>query len=341
MPPCAQSYSFSKRPHDLRRMTTGLRHQIAKHSLMRRIAMRFGSRFNVTMTLVLATLTIGEILLARRVHLEGTAQLLEAWPGFLLVLGSLVYCERRPLPKLIDPCELVAWAVLSSNVLALLVQLAARSPYPLADSQLAAFDHAMRFETSAIVTFVSHLPVVQGILALAYVAIPLLVFAAILIPPFFGQRLASRRYILSVIVTTIFTSILFALWPACGPWMTEDLHPSAEQAAITARLLLLKSASVAKLDLEHTAIVSFPSFHVVLAILSAIALNGIPRVRVLAWALAILTCISTITTGWHYGVDLLGGLAVTVAGWALARLVVPEMNFLTAPRFEANSCPHR
>jgi hypothetical protein len=77
--------------------------------------------------------------------------------------------------------------------------------------------------------------------------------------------------------------------------------------------------------LQHTAIVSFPSFHVILAVLSAVALNGVPRVRRWAWALATLTSISTITTGWHYGVDVLGGLAVSLAASWIARLaVVPE-----------------
>ena len=165
----------------------------------------------------------------------------------------------------------------------------------------------------------------QAALNLAYVAIPVLVFAAILVPSFYGGRLASRRYVLAVVVATVFTSMLFALWPACGPWMTEPLQPTLEQAAVTARLTLLKSRAPASLDLQHTAIVSFPSFHVILAVLSAIALNGIPRARRLAWVLAILTCVSTITTGWHYGFDVLGGLAVSAAAWWVARLaILPE-----------------
>lgn len=301
---------------------TTARHSLLRHSIARRIAARFGTRFNLTMALGLLILTIGELLLARRVHLGATAQLLETWPGFLLVLASLAYCESRPLPKLVDPCELILWAILSSNILALMVQLAARSPYPLVDAQLAALDRSMHFSTAAVVKVVANIPVAQDVLALAYAAVPLLVFAAILVPPLFGQQLASRRYIVAVIVTTIFTSILFALWPACGPWTTEKLHTTPEQAAITARLLLLKSAPMASLNLEHSAIVSFPSFHVVLALLSGIALDRVPRVRLFSRILAALTCVSTITTGWHYGFDLLGGLAVALAGWSIAKRAI-------------------
>ena len=324
------STAMTTRPHD----------STAGSSRLRSIVTRFGTRFNIMMAVVLATLTCGEILLARRVHLGATAQLLDAWPGLLLVLASLTYCQQRPLPRLIDPCELTVWAVLSSNVLAMMVQLAARSPCPLVDTQLAALDRSMHFDTAAIVSFVAHIPVAQDVLALAYAAIPLLVFAAILVPPFFGQRQAARRYLVAVIMTTVFTSLLFALWPACGPWTTENLHPTPEQAAITVRLLLLKSAPVVSLNLEHTAIVSFPSFHVVLALLSAIALNGVPRARVPIWILAALTCASTITTGWHYGFDLLGGLAVAAAGWSIARLAItPEAGTARVSNFGPLALP--
>ena len=303
-------------------MPIGILDHLAGYSQARHKPALSADPFNRTMALVLSTLTVGEIVLARQAHLGGTAELLHAWPGFLLVIGSIIYCRRRPLPKLIDSAELAAWAVVSSNVLALMIQLAARSPNPLADAQIAALDRALHFKTSAIVHLVARVPPVQAALALTYAALPLLVLSAILIPPFFGRRIVSRRYLLSVIVAAIFTSVLFALWPACGPWMTENLRPTAEQGAITARLLLLKSAPVARLDFDHTAIVSFPSFHVVLAILSALALKEVRCLRRGAIALAGLTCVSTITTGWHYGFDFAGGVAVAAVAWSIASLGV-------------------
>jgi membrane-associated phospholipid phosphatase len=50
----------------------------------------------------------------------------------------------------------------------------------------------------------------------------------------------------------------------------------------------------------------------VLAILSAVALGTIRRLRAWSWVLAGLICISAITTGWHYGIDILGGIILTV-----------------------------
>jgi membrane-associated phospholipid phosphatase len=66
------------------------------------------------------------------------------------------------------------------------------------------------------------------------------------------------------------------------------------------------------LDMNDAGIVSFPSFHVVLALLSAMALGTIRSLRVWVWALAGLICISAVTTGWHYGVDILGGMILAI-----------------------------
>jgi membrane-associated phospholipid phosphatase len=64
--------------------------------------------------------------------------------------------------------------------------------------------------------------------------------------------------------------------------------------------------------MQKAGIVSFPSYHVVLAILSAIALSSVRRLRAPAWILAVLVCVSTVLTGWHYGIDVLGGLLVAM-----------------------------
>jgi len=60
---------------------------------------------------------------------------------------------------------------------------------------------------------------------------------------------------------------------------------------------------------------------VVLAVLSAFALRRTRVVRVFAWVLCGLVCIATITTGWHYLIDVLAGLVLSAAAlWLAARL---------------------
>ena len=98
----------------------------------------------------------------------------------------------------------------------------------------------------------------------------------------------------------------------------QRFAPTPDQAAVTSYLLQLKCALPVGIDLDRAGVVSFPSFHVVLAILSAQALSSIRGWRISVWVFAGLTIVSTITTGWHYFVDLIGGLAVALISWSLA-----------------------
>jgi membrane-associated phospholipid phosphatase len=253
-----------------------------------------------------------ELVLAMTVHLGGLVKLLNVWPGLLMLIAAAGYCRWRPLPKLSDFSELAIWSVLTTNVLSLLIQLAGRSNSPLQDQALAAIDARMHFNTAYFVHAVAKIPLLHLSTAIVYASLPVLIIGAILLPPFYGNVTASRRYVLYIIFSAIVTAALFALWPAAGPWTTQDFHPSKDQAAVTAYLMLLKAHAPAVIDTENAGIVSFPSYHVVLAILSAFALSTIRSIRIPAWILVVLIGISTILTGWHYAIDIAGGIVVAI-----------------------------
>jgi membrane-associated phospholipid phosphatase len=66
-------------------------------------------------------------------------------------------------------------------------------------------------------------------------------------------------------------------------------------------------------------LICFPSFHTILAVLSAAALWAIPYVRWGALVVSALIVVSTITTGTHYVVDVVAGLAVAWVAVVAAR----------------------
>jgi membrane-associated phospholipid phosphatase len=282
---------------------------------------RLATPFDRRVALLLLVLIPTDILLARRVQLTGLSQYTDLWPSLLMLLACLGYCCWRPLPRLIDTCKLAIWAILLVDALALLIQIAGRSPYPLADRQLNAVDTRLHFHTATIVHAFARFPLAGAILAHAYDLTSLFILAAILLPPICGRPLLTRRYITGVVLAAIVTAILFAFVPAAGPWVTQPLQPTARQAEITAYLARLKSPGPVQLESDHAGIVSFPSFHTVLAVLSAAALASLRWLRIPAWTLAALICIATITTGWHYLIDVLAGLVLSAAAlWLAARL---------------------
>jgi len=280
------------------------------------------SRFNCIMAWIVAILIPAEIVLAITLHLSGLRQLLAIWPALLALVVILCYCRWYSFPKLIVLSELAIWSVLLTDILSLLIQLAGRSSRQLQDHALAAFDSRVHFNTALFVHLADRIPALHIASSIVYASLPLLILAAVLIPPLCGHADDSRRYIFGIVLSAVITALLFALWPAAGPWTTEGFPPTREQAMVTAYLMLLNSHVPAVLDMQKAGIVSFPSYHVVLAILSAIALSPIRSLRVAAWVLAALVCLSTVLTGWHYGVDVLGGLIVALMTDLAVRQIV-------------------
>lgn len=278
---------------------------------------RYATPFDCRIGLLLLILIPADFILAARFHLSGLSHYTNIWPSLVTLLVLLWYCRWRPLPKLIDTCQLTFWAILLIDVLSLLIQVAGRSPYPLADRQLGAIDARMHFQTV-------RLPTLAAVLNIAYGLTGLLMLSAILLPPIYGHTVVAHRYITGVVLAAIVTAVLFALVPAAGPWTTEPFQPTHRQADIAAYLTRLKSPGPVQLEPDLGGSVSFPSFHTVLAILSAAALGSIRRLRIPAWGLATLICISTITTGWHYAIDVLAGIVLSIATLWLAKHIEPD-----------------
>lgn len=82
--------------------------------------------------------------------------------------------------------------------------------------------------------------------------------------------------------------------------------------------LSLRSCESVLLDFATIeSLLTLPSLHTVLAVLAAFALWPIPYVRWLAAVVALFLIITTMTTGWHYGVDVIAGLVLTLVSCRL------------------------
>ena len=153
-----------------------------------------------------------------------------------------------------------------------------------------------------------------------------------------------KEYILANIVSGEIAIPLFAALPAVGPWHYYGYTPNAEQERTTRVFFALKSEDWYVLESANVAgVITFPSFHTILAILSALALWRIPYVRWLAALLACLILVSTVTTGWHYLVDVLAGIAIAAVSVAAVRgyaWLEGKMGGLPPTRRTAGSAAH-
>lgn len=288
----------------------------AQASWLRAAGRDYLTPFHLTAALLIVGLLVIEAVLSRALHFSGMSEIFKAWPSAVLGLVCVWYARWRPLPKAIESAELAVLAVIFTNILTILIQLAGRSPHSLMDQQFAAADYAVHFSTVYWVRAAAACPWEGMALAVCYNLVTPMIFLAALVPPFFARRSASRQFILGIVVAAMATAAIFWMWPAVGPWTMEGYAPTHDQAAVAAYLGRLRSPLPVYADMQDAGIVSFPSFHVVLAVLAAWATRRIRVLRVCAWCVCGLICLSTISTGWHYGVDVVAGLALSVASIA-------------------------
>ena len=285
------------------------------------------SQFNRLMAAIVIPLLAVDLVLERLVHLNAgeelrtLASLSVGSPGLWVLIAACWYCRWRGMTKLGDISQLFAWALLVVPAISFLIPVAGRSPYPLVDTALARIDAGMHFQTVAVVHGISHLPALRHALAIAYAMLAPLILASLLVPTLCGRTVDSRRYVLAVLIAAAVTAALFAFWPAAGPWTVEGFAPTKSQAAVVDSLALLKSGQSLPAG-EKSAVVAFPSFHVILAVLSLIAIWNVRWARWFVLILCIMICVSTISTGWHYLIDVIGGLAVTYLAQTIANVAL-------------------
>jgi len=294
---------------------------------------------------MVALLTTADLLLARVVHYNGVAKTIISIPFVLAVvaigaLPFLVICwewRRKWFGTSLDLLSTGAWVLTVWILIGPLVQIAARSPAPLVDATLAQID-SQTIQTVTVVRWLRDFPRLGAASQAAYDSLWPLAITAVFLPTLCGHARDVRHYLLATSISILLTLGLFSLWPAIGPWTIEAFNPGKTQAQIGPYLSYLKTRAIPE-GPELEGIVAFPSFHVILAILSTRALWGITRLRVVSAALCVAICISTVATGWHYVIDVFAGIAVAAvsqlfASWALRTQTVSALHgFYRSPTF--------
>jgi len=224
--------------------------------------------------------------------------------------------KRQWFPKVLELTLTAIWIATVWALSWLLAQVAARSPFAMADSMFARMDSHI-IQTVSIVRWINGYPLLRTVFTLAYASLDPLVVLAFIAPILCGRFADSRRLLLAITVSFFPTIGLFALFPAVGPWIIEGFQPSATQAPVGPYLIALKSG-ITPSGAELSGIVAFPSFHTILALLAGASLSKIRRLRWIAGAVAVGVCIGTVTTGWHYVVDVMAGSLVATVSWFTA-----------------------
>jgi hypothetical protein len=238
----------------------------------------------------------------------------------LILLAGVAFYRWRRLERAVNLLAMTFWAVLISNLLLLPQYIAARQPAEWCDAQLARADALLGVQVPDVLRLMDHVPAFSRALEVAYGTLIFLMTLAIMVPPLCGRMYKAKEFAIASVVAAAISLPLFAVFQARGPWDYYGYAPSPPQAASAEALRALKSPEWFVVSLSDlNGLICFPSFHTILALLSANALWSIPYLRWPSAALALLIVLATVTTGWHYLVDVAGGVAVAVVSVAAAR----------------------
>jgi membrane-associated phospholipid phosphatase len=221
------------------------------------------------------------------------------------LLGLYLRYRKRALPRLRETAELTFWGVLLSTLYILPMYVVARRPVPFSDALLRTTDAWF------------HVPRTSA-LDVAYDSLQFGCLLALMLPPLVGKAERTRTLLVALVFSSIATLVTFALFRAIGPW-EGTLTATPIQRGCSMACRALEDSAPYVVDLRRPdPLIAFPSWHAILAVLSSITLFRVRWLAVPSIVWGALVVASTVTTGWHYTIDTLAGVAVAALAWALA-----------------------
>jgi membrane-associated phospholipid phosphatase len=230
----------------------------------------------------------------------------------LLAANLLLYRRMRGGERAYELAFGVAVFTALGSGFTLLSYLALTLRAPLADAWLARIDAVLAFDWLAWHRFVRGHPLLNSLLLFAYRSLGPQMALTLFVLPLSGMAARNRAFLGTTGIALLLTVAVSALLPAESAWVW---HQSPEPIAPGPwnDFVAMRDGSLRVLDLQGLrGLVTFPSFHVVMAVLLAWAARG-TRLAFLSVVLNGLMIASTPTEGGHYLVDVLAGVAAAVA----------------------------
>ncbi len=195
---------------------------------------------------------------------------------------------------------------------------------PLQDAHLVHLDQLFNVNVPGIMSWASHHWLGTLINRTYPLLNPLLIVSALL-PAFLGKVKNAQQFVVANLIAFAIGLPLFALLPAIGPWYGYAIPPTPDEMQCQAAILLFRGPG--HLVSQLAAIICFPSFHVIWAILCIAALWGFRLLRIPVAIFGTMIIFSTLTTGWHYFVDVLGGIMIAAISLFLAGYYTRKTKF--------------
>jgi membrane-associated phospholipid phosphatase len=199
--------------------------------------------------------------------------------------------------------------------------LAAALNRPTIDPMLARADAALGIHLPAIVEWTRQHPTLAAVLVWSYGTFTWqLSLLPILLGVFLRDRDALWEYVFHFYFCAVAILPIFALWPAACAFTYFGFESILNQAQFIDHFADVRQGNFQVLKFGNmTGLVSMPSFHVAGALMVVWALRRHPFAFWPALVVNALLIVSTVATGAHYLVDLIGTFLLVAVSWWLFR----------------------
>lgn len=277
-----------------------------------------------------ASLVVDMAWLARSpVSLEPTSVAVTAVLFAALYGAGAIWTLRWPEPTLRGMSLATAFLVAFTSTVGVLHYAAAALALPLVDPQLGRLEAALGFDWRGHMAFLDAHPALRDGLALAYHSSPLQV-ALVVILLSATRRMARLWAFARLFAVTLLVAVaISALAPAAGAYAAYGVADvSPEALATMGGIWHLHHLEVLRRGLPETiplgsmrGLVTFPSFHASLAVITAWALAPLRGVGIAALLLNAAVVVATLGAGGHYLPDVIAGVLLGAAALGTQALV--------------------
>lgn len=238
--------------------------------------------------------------------------------GFAALLAVVAWYYQRRRVETFGMCLVGLLQLITfTPAYTVLMYAIAATARPLVDPQLVRLDALCGVHLPDIVEFMARHPQLRAALAMVYNTLLYQMPLLVIVLGFRGDRRPLEQFVLRFMIAALVTSLFFWLCPAEGPFIAYGYEPSPDQQRYLDHFHALRSGERRLVTwVEAEGLITFPSFHTTWALLLAAALRQRRLLFAVSSVLNGLVVLSTLTTGWHYFGDVLGG--VLVFGFAVA-----------------------
>jgi membrane-associated phospholipid phosphatase len=231
-----------------------------------------------------------------------------------------IYWHEKGKIGLRDAALTIPWGFLFAAFLPFPVAVAARLGMGtnLQDTNFAHLDQSLGVNVPRLMIWASQ-HWIGDLANKAYSLLIPMIPVSFLLPALTGKVKYAQQFLSANLIAFAVGLPLFGLLPAVGPWYGYHFAARPDQTACQLSLLLLRQPGPYVFHPEG--VVCFPSFHVIWAILCAYGLWGFRPLRVPVAIFSGLIILSTMTTGWHFFVDVLAGGLLAIVAIAVARIL--------------------